>query len=634
MSQLKFKCPNVDEKNEECGRRFSTQKELETHIKTRHPKLFNLKKETKEEKEKKMLDNLFSQINSFEKFTDSQGQNFHQKLNLPEIPNYDDIIGLDDDKEEVDVNYNIIKNENKEENEEEENSKNEKEENEIFERPKSLISNKTISQKLYNGEDIRLNKDENKINEITEDMIFGNKKSKNYNDIKEINLSKKKIASFLNNKKIPFENLEELIKLNLSYNFINNSYDLRLLKKLKFIDLSNNSINEISFVEFLPDLEYLNVEKNQINSITSLNQCTQLEILKISSNKIEYENSTMRTLQNLRNLHELTIKDNPFLDGMFSYKNLFIHKFKNLQILDNQKITEKERENADKFVIENNPIYKSTSNRPMSSKISFKNNNLIHNKNEILEDENEEEENNNKENNFAQTIIGFHKKTNQIMNEQNKNNENIPIYNTNKVDDITLLQKQNKELYDLINKNNEEIESLKKEIEKLKHNNKDNEKEKLKEELSQLKKDYKELLDKTMSTNISSNKSNAYITKNNKNEEEEEENIEEDDEMDLDEMLRKSYQDFAKINKDLEKLKNDNQITNPMSNKPKINTINNNKPKITINNTLNKNNTFIPNKVQNEKLNPVVMKKELSNRPVIIKNQKNDVKVVINPKKK
>ena len=53
MSQLKFKCPNVDEKNEECGRRFSTQKELETHIKKRHPKLFNLKKETKEEKEKK-----------------------------------------------------------------------------------------------------------------------------------------------------------------------------------------------------------------------------------------------------------------------------------------------------------------------------------------------------------------------------------------------------------------------------------------------------------------------------------------------------------------------------------------------------------------------------------------------------
>ena len=673
-SQLKFKCPNIDENGDECGRRFSTQKELETHIKTRHPKLQNSKieiKDLKEEKEKKILDNLFSQINSLEKFAETQGENFHKQLDLPELPNYDDLIGLNDDYEEDEKEENINLSNEKNENEKlnnDNNENNENELNEINERPKSLINNKILSEKLYNGEEIRSNIKDNKIIEISEEMIFENQNTDNYDDIIEIDFSRKNIASFMNNRKISFEKLEELTKINLSYNWISYSYDLRFFKKLKIVELNDNVINEISFVESLPDLEYLNVENNQINSITSLNQCPKLKVLKLHLNKIEYQNSTMRTLQNLIHLNELTIKDNPFIDEMFQYKNLFIHKYKNLQILDNEKITDKEREQAEQFVIENNPIYKSTTNRPMSSRITIKNhNNLVNqnNKNEnnaLFEEENEEDDNNNININYSQTQVGFKKNNNQIINSQNVNNPKNLIYDPN-LNDVKTLQKQNKELFDIVNQQNEEIENLKNIIKTLKNNNKEDiEKIKLKEELTTLKKEYKELLDKTMSTNNSTNKSNTITSQIYKNEEEDENN-EDDDDMDYDELLRKSYQDFAQINKDLEKLKKEsdnNQVINPMSNRPKININNNNKPKIMINpssnnqlsNVNNNNNKTIlnnpnsPIKVHSEKLNPVVIKKDISNRPVIIKNPKNNPviltnitkgnsgKVIINPKKK
>ena len=675
-SQLKFKCPNVEENGDECGRRFSTQKELETHIKTRHPKLQISKvetKELKEEKEKKILDNLFSQINSLEKYAETQGENFHKQLDLPELPNYDDLIGLNDDYEEDEKEENINLSNEKNENEDLKNETNENNENEfdeINERPKSLINNKIISEKLYNGEEIRSNIKDNKIIEISEEMIFENQNTDNYDDIIEIDFSRKNIASFMNNRKVSFENLEELTKINLSYNWISYSYDLRFFRKLKIVELNDNVINEISFVESLPELEYLNVENNQINSITSLNQCPKLKVLKLHLNKLEYQNSTMRTLQNLINLNELTIKDNPFIDEMFQYKNLFIHKYKNLQILDNEKITDKEREQAEQFVIENNPIYKSTTNRPMSSRITIKNhNNLINQNNksennDLFEEENEEDDNNNNINiNYSQTQIGFKKNNNQFINNQNLNEPKKVIYDPN-LNDVKSLQKQNKELFDIVNKQNEEIENLKNIIKTLKNNNKEDiEKIKLKEELTTLKKEYKDLLDKTMSTNNSTNKSNTITSQNYKNEEEDE-NIEDDD-MDYDELLRKSYQDFAQINKELEKLKKEtdnNQVINPMSNRPKININNNNKPKIMINpssntqlsnnnNNINNNKTILNNpnspiKVHSEKLNPVVIKKDISNRPVIIKNPKNNPiiltninkgnsgKVVINPKKK
>ena len=633
MSTLNFKCPKIDENGEECGRRFFTEKELETHIKSRHPELINNVR-----KEKKLLDNLFSEINSLEKYAETEEENFHKELNL-EIPNYEDLINSNEEEEEKEGNDDLNHSQEKininNNLEEEENLNNSKEEKNESESP-----NNSIDNKLNNKEEIRLK--DNKIIEITEEMIFENQKTENYDEIKEIDFSRKNIASFMNNRKISFENLEELTKINLSYNWISYSFDLRFFKSLKIIELNDNVINEISFVEFLPNLEYLNVENNQINSITSLNKCTQIKILKISLNKIQYQNSTMKTLHNLNNLIELSINNNPFIEEIFSYRNLFISKYKNIQILDNEKISDKEREEAEKFVFENNPIYKNTINRPLSSRINIKNNHnvLIKNNNynkeinDIFEEENEKDL-------YFHTQIGFKKNNGNVENK-------IPIVFNDKINDLEILKKQNKEFFDIINSQNEEIENLKKIIKTLQNNNEneDEEKKKLKEEIINIKKEYNDLLNKTISSNNSTNKTNN--SQNYKNEEEEES----EDEIDYDELLRKSYQDFAQINKDLEKLKreSENNNNNQILNQPKIN-INNNitKPKIMINQNSNPHIMNINNnavKIHSEKLNPVITKKEFSNKPIIIKSQKNNPiilnnlnkgnssKIIINPNKK
>ena len=468
-------------------------------------------------------------------------------------------------------------------------------------------------------------------------MIFENQNTDNYDDIIEIDFSRKNIASFMNNRKISFENLEELTKINLSYNWISYSFDLRFFKSLKIIELNDNVINEISFVEFLPNLEYLNVENNQINSITSLNKCTQIKILKISLNKIQYQNSTMKTLHNLNHLIELSINNNPFIEEIFSYRNLFISKYKNIQILDNEKISDKEREEAEKFVFENNPIYKNTINRPLSSRINIKNNpNLLIKNNKYNKEINDIFEEENEKDNYFHTQIGFKKNNGNIENK-------IPIVFNDKINDLEILKKQNKEFFDIINSQNEEIENLKKIIKSLQNNNEneDEEKKKLKEEIINIKKEYNDLLNKTISSNNSTNKTNN--SQNNKNEEEEES----EDEIDYDELLRKSYQDFAQINKDLEKLKRESENNNnQILNQPKIN-INNNvtKPKIMINQNSNPHIMNINNnavKIHSEKLNPVITKK----KPIIIKSQKNNPiilnnlnkgnssKIIINPNKK
>ena len=145
MSTLNFKCPKIDENGEECGRRFFTEKELETHIKSRHPELTNNVR-----KEKKLLDNLFSEINSLEKYAETEEENFHKELNL-EIPNYEDLINSNEEEEEKEGNDDLNHSQEKininNNLEEEENLNNSKEEKNESESPNNSIDNKLNNKK-------------------------------------------------------------------------------------------------------------------------------------------------------------------------------------------------------------------------------------------------------------------------------------------------------------------------------------------------------------------------------------------------------------------------------------------------------------------------------------------------------
>ena len=288
---------------------------------------------SREAKEKKLLNNLFGQINNLENYLEKDFE-FHKEFKLPEVPDYDTMYDSDEEKKDIKENNKIKKKE----------------------------------------------KNEN-IYEITEEMIFKNiKENKNneiinddkYKDIHELNLSKKNIINFKNNKDISFEKLQELYILNLSYNLISEANDIKYFENLRELYMNNNKLEDINFCEFLPNLIILNLENNSIITITSLNICIKLKVLKLANNQIKYLNSTLRIFKNLKNLEEITIKNNPFLSELNSYREYFISNYKNIQKFDNEEISEEKRKIAEKFYKENNPVYKNITERPMSSRPGIK----------------------------------------------------------------------------------------------------------------------------------------------------------------------------------------------------------------------------------------------------------------------
>ena len=600
---LNFSCPVNN-----CGRKFASKEKLDNHIKLRHNnpissnaklsgnkkdeskltikkqkqenkkieiqkekndsqipenKINNDKIKIKEEKKEKLekeknkiiLDDLYSKINSLENYFENENLELQKQFELPEMPIIDNIL-LENEKIEQDENLNI---KNKNENIENNNNidintnsninkedeykiiKNETE-NQIKE---EIIKNKEINDNnniVNDKKEKDKNKDENDLSEqqknydkdkiitITEDLIISNSDSKieDLDDITTLNLSKKNIASFMNNRDVNFSDIPNLKKLNLSYNWMTYTYDIRLFTNLEELYLNDNKIDDISFCEFLPSLKILNCENNEITYITSLKKCHNLKILKLSLNKIQYLTSTLNIFKSLNLLEELTIKDNPFLSQIFAYKQYFLFEYQNLLKFDNEDINDIDRDIAGRFVRKNNSMYKNT---PIY--------------NTVLNDE-EKEDDNGEKTTFRvgntiitkEMVVPYKSKGRNNLNEENK--YKIEKKNKNKEENI-----KNKELKEIIKSQKKEIDDIKLELEninqlnkeyeiiienykiKLEQNknkknkiinidNKTDEKSKLLKELEMWKKEYLDLFNKINKTSLFPNSLTNDKNKNSK----------------------------------------------------------------------------------------------------------------------
>ena len=600
---LNFACPVNN-----CGRKFASKEKLDNHIKLRHnnpissnvklsgnkkdesklaikkPKQENkkieiqkgknnsqipenkinndkikIKEEKKEklekEKNKIILDDLYSKINSLENYFENENLELQKQFELPEMPIIDNILlenekieqdenlNIKDKKENIENNNNIDINTNSNINKEDENKiiKNETE-NQIKE---EIIKNKEINDNnniVNDKKEKEKNKDENDLSEqqknydkdkiitITEDLIISNSDSKieDLDDITTLNLSQKNIASFMNNRDVNFSDIPNLKKLNLSYNWMTYTYDIRLFTNLEELYLNDNKIDDISFCEFLPSLKILNCENNEITYITSLKKCHNLKILKLSLNKIQYLTSTLNIFKSLNLLEELTIKDNPFLSQIFAYKQYFLFEYQNLLKFDNEDINDIDRDIAGRFVRKNNSMYKNT---PIY--------------NTVLNDE-EKEDDNGEKTTFRvgntiitkEMVVPYKSKGRNNLNEENK--YKIEKKNKNKEENI-----KNKELKEIIKSQKKEIDDIKLELEninqlnkeyeiiienykiKLEQNknkknkiinidNKTDEKSKLLKELEMWKKEYLDLFNKINKTSLFPNSLTNNKNKNSK----------------------------------------------------------------------------------------------------------------------
>ena len=421
MSELlKFACRAPG-----CGKKLSTQKRLEIHIKSKHPKLFSLLSSPDS------TDLNFSK-NSIEDIINSQKtkSNMLQPIKKKSIISNENN-NIDSIVEKLNIKYNIncLKND-------------------------TLFENKNLNNK---NTIIRA------INEITDDLIFSDENSifEDYTEIINLDLSKKNINNFENNKNIPFEYFTKMIKLNLSNNNISYALDLKYFINLKILFINCNKLKDISFCEHLVNLEIFKVNSNEIESIESLEKCNKLGMLDISNNKIENVIITLKTFKKLKGLKELNINPNPFIINLFAYKHYFIYKYQNLLKIDGEEINEIDKDISGRFIRENISMYENVkklnennsdsqeeldiSDNDNEHKIIYKIGNTVISKEMLIPYKSK-----NKSNNLQ--------KDNKNINENSKIIENNDINNQE-------IKKENIKMKGIMEQQKKEIDNLKLELE-------------------------------------------------------------------------------------------------------------------------------------------------------------------------
>jgi hypothetical protein len=103
---------------------------------------------------------------------------------------------------------------------------------------------------------------------------------------------------------------ENLVKLCLDNNKIEEIVNLEHLTKLRWLDLSFNKIRKIQGLSTLTNLEDLTLYSNKISIIEELELCPKLQCLSLGNNKIDSLEQIIR-LRQLSNLKMLTLAGNP-----------------------------------------------------------------------------------------------------------------------------------------------------------------------------------------------------------------------------------------------------------------------------------------------------------------------------------
>ena len=124
----------------------------------------------------------------------------------------------------------------------------------------------------------------------------------------------------------------------------------------KELDLSHNAFSSIKFLRHFINLEILILDHNQVNCKAVFPRLEKLHTLWINSNKIEnlilFVDKLVASFPNLRALSMLYNESCPnFLNGgtlqkYKDYRLYLISKLKNLDMLDDKRVTDEERKEA------------------------------------------------------------------------------------------------------------------------------------------------------------------------------------------------------------------------------------------------------------------------------------------------
>lgn len=146
--------------------------------------------------------------------------------------------------------------------------------------------------------------------------------------VQSLSLSFKRIGRIEN--LVGFDNL---IKLCLDNNFIEEINNIGHLVNLKWLDLSFNKIKRIQGLDRLVQLEDLSLYSNKISVIEGLEKCTNLQCLSLGNNRIDSLEQIVRFRQ-LKSLRMLTLSDNPISNNNIDYRNYVMAYVDTIKYLD------------------------------------------------------------------------------------------------------------------------------------------------------------------------------------------------------------------------------------------------------------------------------------------------------------
>lgn len=146
--------------------------------------------------------------------------------------------------------------------------------------------------------------------------------------VQSLSLSFKRIGRIEN--LVGFDNL---VKLCLDNNFIEEINNIGHLVNLKWLDLSFNKIKKIQGLDTLTQLEDLSLYSNKISVIEGLEKCTNLQCLSLGNNRIDSLEQIIRFRQ-LKSLRMLTLSDNPISNNNVDYRNYVMAYVDTIKYLD------------------------------------------------------------------------------------------------------------------------------------------------------------------------------------------------------------------------------------------------------------------------------------------------------------
>lgn len=180
------------------------------------------------------------------------------------------------------------------------------------------------------------------------------------------NLPNPSIIKFLNLNQNEIENLDDIDKLinletlHLNFNYIENIPKVfRSLKKLHTFWISENNI---SVIENLPlSIKNLWIANNDIEYISeNFDEMVNLEMINISGNFIN-DLKDLYILGKIKKLKRIYLNDINFGENPIclfeNYRKIMVHIFSNVEIIDQRKVTVKEKNEIEKYFSDNMIIY-------------------------------------------------------------------------------------------------------------------------------------------------------------------------------------------------------------------------------------------------------------------------------------